>query len=156
MSDWTHVVGVVVLDTYNFNSEYLNGLPSEEDVIRSFKEYLGEISTFFDYKEYVKLPRGSEGSLRYNVRIDNYSGYNSFVVIDIYGDLRDYSSQKQIIKWFTETFDETKLGEEANILPYINNAILTVENEYSDEKSVVVWKNDKTYQVIKIDKTDTI
>lgn len=156
MSDWTHVVGVVVLDTYNFNSEYLNGLPSEEDVIRSFKEYLGEISTFFDYKEYVKLPRGSEGSLRYNVRIDNSSGYNSFVVIDIYGDLRDYSSPEKIIEWFTDTFDEDKLRKEQNILPYINNAILTVENEYSDKQSIVVSKNDGTYQIIKIDKIETV
>lgn len=152
MSDWTHVAGVVVLDTYNFNSKYAEGLPSEEEVIENFKGYLGEISTVLDYKRDIKLPRGSEGSLRYNVRIDNTSGYNSFVVIDIYGDLRDYSSQEQIIKWFTDTFDEEKLENEPNILPYINNAILTVENEYSDEQSIVVWRKDKTYQVLKIDK----
>ena len=98
MSDWTHVAGVVVLDTFNFESIFSVDLPKKEEVIEAFKKHIGPLSPFGAYNRESTLPRGSEGALTYDVHI-NDSNHNAVVIVNIFGDLRDFSYPKQMMKW---------------------------------------------------------
>ena len=147
MSDWTHVAGVVVLDTFNFESVFSQGFPKKEEIIEAFKKYIGPLSPFGACNRESTLPRGSEGALTYDVHI-NDSNHNTVVIINIFGDLRDFSYPKQITDWFSKTFNEDALRDAA-ILPYIRHAVLTAENDYHEEQHLAVWnKGTKSYDII--------
>ena len=147
MSDWTHVAGVVVLDTFNFESVFSQDLPKKEEIIEAFKKYIGPLSPFGSYNRESTLPRGSEGALTYDVHI-NDSNHNAVVIVNIFGDLRDFSYPKQITDWFSKTFNEDALRDAA-ILPYIRYAVLTAENDYHEEQHLAVWnKGTKSYDII--------
>jgi hypothetical protein len=100
---WTHVAGIVRIDALRFSDE-----ESNTQLTNEIKELLGtpknynEIEFYPDGTTNTKVPYGSEGSLNYEVRLnDDYdmlpAGY-----ISIFGDLRDFggrSDQMKIMDW---------------------------------------------------------
>jgi hypothetical protein len=103
MSMWTHVAGIVRIDALRFSDE-----ESNTQLTNEIKELLGtpknynEIEFYPDGTTNTKVPHGTEGSLNYEVRLnDDYdmlpAGY-----ISIFGDLRNFggrSDQMKIMDW---------------------------------------------------------
>lgn len=102
MSVWTQVVGCIRVD----------GIPGLNDdyTVEAFKQKLGPICTWDDWNELSTLPRGSEGSLWYDIlSYDTGSeeyGILPTGVIPIYGSLRDYDSVEEITEWWHETLSK--------------------------------------------------
>lgn len=111
MSIWAHVVGAVRID----------GLPGvfEEDAVEDIERRLGPMCLWdtegLRWNEKSTLPRGSEGSLQYKVL--EYNGGLPWVIIPIWGDLRDVDNVTEISKWWHATIP--KLG-------FIRDAVLSV------------------------------
>ncbi len=88
MSIWTHVVGVIRFDG-------LPGLTPDPDV--------GIPCTYHDNdKQWDKcnIPRGSEGSLSISKWRDPSGHSVAKDTITIFGDLRDYDNEQEIIDYF--------------------------------------------------------
>ena len=100
MSVWTHVTGVVRIDSIRIS-----------DDIPNFDKYFGKEWTFDDmwddepiYREFeinpdAFMPSGSEGSLNKSVWVNPDRNSMSAYTITIFGDLRDYDSPDAIISW---------------------------------------------------------
>ena len=69
MSDWTHVAGVVVLDTFNFESIFSEDLPKKEEVIEAFKKHIGPLSPFGAYNRESTLPSTALASVIITERV---------------------------------------------------------------------------------------
>ena len=111
MSIWTHVIGCIRLDGMPSLPE-IGG--SKEDIIR----ILGPISTYENQQDISRLPRGSEGSLEY--QIIEYNSGLPWLVIPIWGDLRDYDNITEIQDWWKQTLASFKI---------VRDAVLRVEVE---------------------------
>ena len=105
MSNWTHVAGIIRVDSLE---RVLMGKSAD------FASLIG------------KLPFGSEGELKMMVweNPDKHSlvGYT----VSIFGDLRDHDSAEEIIEWFKNVC--TKLNAQ-NLS--IRNATVTADNEFN-------------------------
>jgi hypothetical protein len=96
MSQWTSITGALRLD----------GVPNmmPNCTVESIKKLLGHTCGFDSPSEGWKVctvPCGSEGSIQYLVH--EYSDGLPWVVVTIWGDLRDFGSGEQIEevkKWF--------------------------------------------------------
>lgn len=93
MSVWTHVTGAIRLD----------GLPNVHDkfTIEKIREVLGNTCTFdslYGEAKACNVPCGSEGSIQYHIH--EYGTGLPWVVVTIWGDLRDYENVKEIEEWF--------------------------------------------------------
>lgn len=97
MSIWTHVTGVIRLET---------GLKLDDDDIENLIGkrilYRAPQKPKDEYKEHPErfIPKGSNGSLNFHV----YNHDNKYelpsCVISIFGDLEDYADSDAIIEWF--------------------------------------------------------
>jgi hypothetical protein len=120
MSVWTHVTGVVRIDSIRIS-----------DDIPNFDKYFGKEWTFDDmwddepaYKEFevnpdAFMPSGSEGSLNKSVWINPDRSEMASYVVTIFGDLRDYDTPEDIISWFKDCCKNV----------WVRQAIITVETE---------------------------
>ena len=116
MSHWTTVTGIIRLD----------GVPEifEKDTIENILEifgpiYKGDGTDKVNYKD-IKLPKGSEGSLQYQL-IEYGEGF-PWLVIPIWGDLRDFTDINIIITWWENLINELNYGSG------IRSAILVINN----------------------------
>ena len=113
MSIWTHVAGLIRIDTIQIPGAYVD----EDNLVTR----LGKISTFEEPVE-TKVPIGSEGSLRYEIIDTDITG-NSMTkwAIAIWGDLRDFDENDtdSIIKWIKKVTEGLM----------VRNGILTIETE---------------------------
>jgi hypothetical protein len=93
MSTWTHVVGGFRID----------GMPQiiPSHTVQSIKDILGPMCLFDDWDDTSTLPRGSEGSLQY--KIIEYQHGLPWIMVAIWGDLRDYDNLKEIEDWWNAT-----------------------------------------------------
>lgn len=119
MSRWTHVAGVVRIDT----------LPifGETDWLAYFgKEfhYDSSIDIWREQREHPErfLPGGSEGSLHSSLWENPDKNCTAGYTVMIFGDLRDYDTPEEIIRWFKEKI---------NGIPLVRQAVISVELEYS-------------------------
>jgi hypothetical protein len=115
MSVWTHVVGCIRLD----------GFPPESRV-EDVKRTLGPMCLWNKWDDSSRLPRGSEGSLQYRV-IEYFTGI-PWVVVPIWGDLRDYSDVEAIRGWWgglLRDIDDEKKSRDFSL----RDAILAVQVE---------------------------
>lgn len=98
MSTWTHVVGTIRVD----------GIPGGEENLDS------------------TLPAGSEGSLRYS--INEYGGGLPWVIITIWGDLRDYdiNDAEEIKVWWKELLPKFDIVRDAVLLVTSNEDSFTL------------------------------
>lgn len=119
MSVWTHVTGVVRIDSIRIIS----------DDIPNFDNLFGKEWTFDDmwddesiYKEFETnpdafMPSGSEGSLTKSIWINPDRSEMASYVVTIFGDLRDYDTPEDIISWFKNCCKDIR----------VRQAIITVD-----------------------------
>src|SRR3990167_5577525 len=118
MSIWTHVVGCIRVD----------GIPDLGARIHTIEKILGPICTFDNWNDASILPRGSEGGLQYRI-IEYHTGL-PWIVIPVWGDLRDFDDTETIKAWW----DEILLK-----LQWIRDAVLRVQVE-GREPLIWAWK----------------
>lgn len=124
MSQWTHVAGLIRLDSMCYEHEkkdrwiernkkeiLLEGILGPILKWHSWDadEDLDKISKEWDrISEICKLPRGSEGSIEYKIITDFDTESVTAFDIAIYGDLRDFGMKQvsDIQKWFYDTCKE--------------------------------------------------
>jgi len=132
MSSWSHVAGIIRMDT-------IRGVVPMPD----FDELIGKEVRFEDGTEVWDdaeknpnkyLPMGSEGSLEKIVWINPDESYCAAYVISIFGDLRDHESAEELIEWFKKKvteIDGCKFG-------WVRQAVITVNNDYYNKN--VSWQ----------------
>lgn len=131
MSNWTHVAGIIRIDSVRFKEETV------EEATRMFENYFGkelhyhsEDELWYEADEHPEnfLPFGSEGSLTMSVWVNpNLDSITSYTV-SIFGDLRDHDDPDAIIEWFK--------GKCKSEYIYVRNACITVENDLHGSR---VW-----------------
>lgn len=124
MSNWTHVAGIIRIDSIRFNE--LN----KEEEMKKFDKLIGKELHFknssFEEWEHANnhpeeyLPLGSEGSLKRSVWVNPQKSCMAAYTISIFGDLRDHNNPNDIIEWFKDVLKRCGM---------IRQAIITVENE---------------------------
>lgn len=129
MSNWTHVAGIIRLDSFRFNGE------------PDFDKLFGkELQWNSDESEWVKadecpekyLPVGSEGSLSKTIWVNPDKSHIPAYTVSIFGDLRDHESAKSIIEWFKE---KCKLCNSDNTHVWVRQATITASNEFYGTES---------------------
>ena len=143
MSRWTHIAGVIRLDYAVFTYE------GQQAYVEKIKTIVGKQMKFDD--ETVEeewndafdrpLPMGSEGSLQYEIVLDNpiketderrFCADMPFGSVVFYGDLRDFGAIEDIEKtkaWFKSLLTNEELG--------IRQAVLTIDDEYSNRITII-------------------
>ena len=124
MSNWTHVAGIIRIDSVRLEEETV------EEATRMFENYFGkelryhsEDELWYEADKHPEkfLPFGSEGSLTMSVWVNpNLDSITSYTV-SIFGDLRDHDDPDAIIEWFK--------GKCKSEYIYVRNACITVEND---------------------------
>lgn len=139
MSQWTHVSGTIRIDGIpncnSFHSSEEESNKQRELDMAEIKEILGKPIDYHDIVEagyediHTKVPMGSEGSLRYSIlpAEKEYTGMVLFTIV-IWGDLRDYSSMKNITDWVLTSVD--KITEKLNF--YVRDGVLKIDTEYHE------------------------
>lgn len=130
MSIWTHVTGAIRIDgVLALGDKY---------TIEILKKFLGNMCKFSSTQEEWKnctVPRGSEGSIQYHIH--EYDKGLPWVVVTVWGDLRDYGDLEgdfdKIVEWFTKICGGTYI---------IRQAILEVEVE-GKTPCVLRWDGSK-------------
>jgi len=104
MSNWTHVVGAMMIDaSANSYRERAKNLKKLEDIFIQ--------STFELYYEDCNMPKGSEGSIQKEIVFeDSLSCSHQFSIL-FRGNLRDFGgwndeSLEDIRDWFTKSFKD--------------------------------------------------
>lgn len=97
MSTWTHVVGAVRFDGIPGMGP-LHKLQTIEEIVIGVKKVTDE--GVVDHNWRNPLPMGSEGPIQY--KIHEYGKGLPWIIITIWGDLRDYDDVDEIDKWFME------------------------------------------------------
>lgn len=117
MSTWTHVVGAFRAD----------GIPPMmPNRKRDIENILGLICTWEEERP-TTMPCGSEGSLQY--KIHEYGTGLPWMVITVWGDLRDYSDVEAIIKWWNDVLLTIGGIRDAVITVKCNETVKTVAHE---------------------------
>lgn len=121
MSNWTHVAGIVRIDTFDTAN------PETEKQIREvFGKAVDWDSPEELWEEYhahpeAFLPCGSEGSLDMTVWINPDRSCLPRATVSIFGDLRDHDDPDAIIVWFKDKCSKF----------WIRNASIVVNNEWN-------------------------
>lgn len=118
MSTWTHVAGVVRIDS-------IQGISPEPDWDDIFgKECLWEADpeTWKDADEHPEkyMPCGSEGTLQKVVWTNPENSSMAAYTVGVFGDLRDWYNIDAIIDWFRRTVKDEDL--------WVRSAVITVTN----------------------------
>ena len=135
MSNWTHVAGIVRVDSFR-------GLFGEDEpnFTKVFGKEVEWDSPREDWNEAYEhpekyLPRGSEGSLTMSVWTNPDLDRADAYTVSIFGDLRDHDDPDAIVEWFKEKC--------AGL--WVRNACICVNNEWNGMRSWV-YKSDETEQ----------
>lgn len=108
MAIWTHINGSLVFHVPLFEE---NAVKTYEDTIERLKDYFGPFSTYYNGVPYedVRLPQGSEGSVRYyftdmtdyarNERRNSASDNILEIGVMLTGKLRDYAPEEELARW---------------------------------------------------------
>lgn len=122
MSNWTHVAGIMRLDSIRG----ITSQPNFEKMIGMECLWSSGESVHDDAWEHkdAYLPMGSEGSLQKTVWTNPEPEYVFSYVVSIFGDLRDHDSAQEIIDWF-----QNKCSEVENYGCYVRDAVITAANE---------------------------
>lgn len=135
MSNWTHVAGVIRIDSFRFD----DGTPDFDKLIGKEMPWEGwrtigekEWNKAFKSNQLTYLPMGSEGSIQKTVWINPDEHCLAAFTITLFGDLRDHNNPDDVIKWFKKIINRL----EKNHLG-IRQAMITVENENNGTKSYI-------------------
>ncbi len=163
MSQWTHVAGVIRLDSMGAAMvKGATGVKNEKIEAAAVKA-LGNTCDFEsspEEHERCNVPSGSEGSLQYrvfpNTDDDNHALSWGYAVI--WGDLRDFDAEDvlEIQEWFQKSLErlhkpegfwspegmsEREKAEHALCVFSIRGAILSIDVE-GGPQTVLLWDND--------------
>lgn len=128
MSNWTHVAGIIRVDSIRFDEEI------------DFDKVLGKeclfdapLSVWDDVESNPDkyLPMGSKGSLQKTIWVNPDKSCMDAYVVSIFGDLRNHDSAKDIIDWFKKKCEKLS----------VRNAVINVWNEcYGTETWAYEWE----------------
>lgn len=128
MSIWTHVAGVIRIDSFRFG----NDVPDFDALVG--KECLWDNNrTVWDEQAANPdkfLPMGSEGSLQKSVWVNPKANHLAAYTVTIFGDLRSFSRPNEIVEWFKKKCNE--IDKEF----MIRQAVITVETEFIE---TITW-----------------
>ena len=171
MSQWTHVAGLIRVDS--MGAAIVRTIPGDkqEKIRAAIKKAMGntcDYETSITGWDQCNVPRGSEGSLQYTVsrNSDEDDHGLSWGYISIWGDLRDYGTEdvEEIVKWLQKSLEKLMepegFGEPADMSDLekanymlssfmIRDAVLSVDVEYSDT-TILLWDNDKRKVRVKV------
>lgn len=97
MSQWTHISGMIRFDTM----QVMLGI-SDKELIQRVRSRMGNTVDFADSEkkwDACNVPKGSEGSVQYEVFLTNESNHLARVVVAIWGDLRDFEDVDAVEAW---------------------------------------------------------
>lgn len=150
MSQWTHVAGVIRID----GMPSLVGLNQEQERAEIQRMIGNTCGSYDDASKWdaCNVPCGSEGSLQYGY---SFYGHDEVVsgflassslsrgAITIWGDLRDYDDENEIIEWFKGIMAKFQPKHPENKGNFgIRDALLSIRVEGRGKK-VCVWNDDK-------------
>lgn len=141
MSNWTHVAGIIRMNSFRFdelyNEDYFDKLIGKECLFDA------PLNVWDDAEENPDdyLPMGSEGSLQKSVWIDPDPSNIAAYTISIFGDLRNHDDIDEIIDWFKKICSKI----------WVRQAIITVLNERNGEKN---WLYTEDWLYTEEDKED--
>ena len=130
MSNWTHVAGVIRVDSLRLNEKigfdkligkefmpYRNIL--NNDSIDDITAKLNDAYADLEADPSAYLPMGSEGSLQKSVWTNPDENACAAHVVTIWGDLRDHHDANEIVEWFKNVCKKL----------WVRQACITVWNE---------------------------
>ena len=137
MSNWTHVSGIVRLDSMRGMSGWLkDGIKDDDYSLDDFYKVFGKECLFespievwrdMDENPNDYLPMGSEGSLKLSTWTNPQECHSFSYVVSICGDLRDHDNADMIIEWFKNKIKEIDKDDKNNI--NVRQACITAFNE---------------------------
>ena len=138
MSIWTHVAGVIRLDS----------LHCMEDITPQIKKLFNtwEFESPLSEIEKCNVPDGSEGSLQIEIWENPDKSCSASHNIYIFGDLRDYGKddKKKFIAWWKKTIKNCRKIKNCF---GIRNAVINIE--FEDGDYLVLDSKGKEYKVEK-------
>lgn len=152
MSTWTHVNAQIRLDSIELitgpiqnDLENIIGptyLPfyEEHDIIKDWP------NVSYEKESKVKLPVGSEGSLRVEVIRNKDDHAVASHVISIYGDLRDFDSYKDIENWWYKLCKDLENKDICRAVG-IRQAMCQVEVEGAQPEQMIFFKDKSNIQI---------
>lgn len=99
MSVWSRVVGAVWIQSYVTDERYNKN-------INKLRKHIGKPVKFNSKNRITKLPRGSEGSLQYNIQKIS----KDEIILNVYGNLRDFSNIDTVYDWLNEHINNKYLN----------------------------------------------
>lgn len=122
MSQWTHVVGIMVIDDLRIGDDY------KERFYAKLQSALGKPALYEDYirlgkildkqekqgRRYKGIPAGREGTINYVVNETPEISHMNAWTVSINSDLRDYGSNEdveRVLKWFKRACDKLIIRE---------------------------------------------
>ena len=143
MSNWTHVIASVRLDSWRGVGGCLKeGIKDTDYTLEDFFKVFGKECSFYspnaiwddvDKNPNDYLPMGSEGSLELSYWVNPQKCDCFSYVVTIFGDLRDHDSADEIIEWFKNKTNEIENDERNNLS--IRQAVITAYNERNGSKT---------------------
>lgn len=122
MSNWTHVAGIIRIDSMRIFDEDIDF----DKVIGRECLWDDDMKIWDEMEKHPKrfMPMESEGSLRKvvwdNPNKDSVAAYT----VSIFGDLRDHDDSDEIIKWFKKICKKF----------IVRSAVITVDNELNGNR----------------------
>ncbi len=118
MSQWTHLAGLIRLDSMGANIVRLPVEEMNKRVKEAVAKALGNICDYDSSSEtwdLCNVPQGSEGSLQYKVfaNSDKEDHGLSWGYVAIWGDLRDFGTEDypSVLDWFQKSLERLMLPE---------------------------------------------
>ena len=137
MSTWTHVSGLIRIN----RQEKCKKIPD-----------FGKIIDFYDEEwDETTLPMGSEGSLKYQVILEDSEkrksesiAVNDIISVALFADLRDFEGEQlqELVSWVKSTFNKPKLP----IGFHIRQGVVTIECEHGNH--IMMKYHDGQWEII--------
>ena len=128
MSVWTHVAGIIRVDSFREDSR-----PNWNKIMGRVVRYASSDRTLSELRNHPErfMPCGSEGSLERHIWTNPNKYCMDAYAVSIFGDLRDYSAVDKVIEWFKGVCKQL----------WVRQACITVKCENGTTKSYIYSKD---------------
>lgn len=126
MSNWTHVNGSIRIESLPQNNDLIL-----EDIEKCFGKII-EYEDLVHYGWYSKVPCGTEGSLKYDFIPNEEENSMNAGVLVIYGDLRDYTSQFNVVDWIKQAVSMSEVW-------WVRSCAIKIDTD--NKKSLILYDN---------------
>lgn len=154
MSIWTHVAGVIRIDSMKC---FYDDIEDEKAEFRILDEIVGKQCLFesssdvwADAGKYPEkyLPCGAEGTLQKSIWINPKKSHVAAYTISVFGDLRDFDNVTEIVDWFQNTckkIENIKNEREGMPALWVRNAVIIAECENGESKIAAYHSDEEDY-----------